>query len=329
MEKTRLPFTKQDLVNELRCVLVNLAACLGAVYGPENSHRLLGEAGSQFSGTLDDDIENLDISSFPVTAMMEQLYDYAFHGVNTDIAWDVVELDCYAFFAGLKKFYMLVLDGFTVLPQSREKCMHTLDLAAARCTLSNDDEDGSVRDFVTILEGGTPAPDELISLRHVALLAGLDEKTVRNLAGPNSKRPLATVSVANRTYVEISVAREWLRSRGIRVETVIVNQGPIRDLSVTGFLSIEDLNFYIGKLMQADNCSRKGNELGPDDFRALEAMRAGQFSYDVDFCIRLARRLGAEPVAFTEAVVKLFQSVQMERIRVLLRGELGDAQRLA
>jgi hypothetical protein len=260
------------------------------------------------------------MSAFPVTAQMCALYDYAFQGINSGIDWDIVELDFYGFFAGLKNFYPLDTGDFLILPLSLKKCMHTLDLAAARAELNGDDD--NLLNFSIILTGGTRTPAGMLPLRHVALLADLDEKTVRNLAGPKSKHPLATKSVANRTYVEIDVVKEWLRARGAVVDTIYASKNYVRDLALTGFLSVDDLSNYVHERLGDRDPAQGLSRLTEEDRCRIAELKSEKFEYDMKFCIRLAHILELDPVVFTGAALKLFQSIQLQQLQFEVQKEL-------
>lgn len=319
----KTPFNKDEMLDELRGILVNLASCLGHVYGRDNAFNMLAIPEGKCDGFEDDRLDCMDISKMPVTVSMCELYDYAFQGIDVGIQWDVIELDCYAFFLGLEKFYPLDLENSNLMSLSLYKCMHTLDLAAARATLSNDDLGGGMLDFGILLTGGAATPAGMIPLRHMALLAGLDEKTVRNLAGPKSKQPLATISVANRTYVDIGVAKEWLRARGALVDTVVVPKNMVRDLSLTGFTSLEDMNTFLAdQTARVTSLEIKPSTLSDEDAQQIAHLKSGNLSHDMTFYVRLARAIRVDPVTFADAVLKLFQSLQLEQMRTQLRHAL-------
>lgn len=69
------------------------------------------------------------------------------------------------------------------------------------------------------LEGGDRYTDyedselNYLSLPEMALLANMDERSVRNAANPKLPGALKTVSVGKRTFVEREVAKQWLLGR--------------------------------------------------------------------------------------------------------------------
>lgn len=88
------------------------------------------------------------------------------------------------------------------------KVLLAIQLAVARIVL----EGGSRYTDLYTLDGGPPAFD-CLTIREIALLADMDERSVRNAANPAAANPLKTISVGKRTMVEVEEARRWLAGR--------------------------------------------------------------------------------------------------------------------
>lgn len=129
-------------------------------------------------------------------------YRYAFEGVlpgNRDA--DAEFLDLTAFTLTARNAAELYGE---VVPLSLEQTMAT---AILRKRL--DDETIGEQFHVVVLE-----PDEVnFTLFEIAVLARMNEKSVRNATQPTSKDRLMTIKVGNRTLVEPHEALRWLKGR--------------------------------------------------------------------------------------------------------------------
>lgn len=316
MENIKYPFTKQELMNELRSVLVYFAHEIGRVYQFNYSYRLLGLKHDEieindFADPFlehENELDTIEIDRFWITPIVSQLYDYAFKGLlHPDLDWSVVDEDVKGFFDGLANFPIIDnnVSQLGSLPfYSIKYCQHVIELGIARAYLNGDSD---IADFT----GDITKPSGTLTLNQIALLADIDEKTVRNLAGPKSKQPLKTISVSNRTFVELDVARNWLKLRGQLLETVMT-QDTSRDISLHGFTSVTDIYTFISD-------SRKKLQLSIEDFAdkaeldlsIIKAAEAGELQFDPKTFVKIGQALNLNKTVFAKAALKTFQAAQL------------------
>lgn len=298
------PFSLEEMRAELRQVLWSFANSLGRVYGNQRAQALLLPSGFSSAELKNLEFGSFDLDSFPVTGYMDVLYEYAINGINTqgDITHEYEESR--DFFRGVEEFDLLWenVEGEDV---SIKKCMQVVEMANARLCL----DDGG---FAWSTEGGVLANH--LSLAQVALLAGLDERTVRNATTPKAKDRLATVNFGGRTFVDNEVAIEWLKRRGFK-ETVVATYGSRRDPK-DGFQSAADLGAFVAE-------SRGTLGIGQDEFAReadvekawLANLEAGELVFDKQGCLKLAQALNLDPKDFTLAAFRVHQEQESARIK--------------
>jgi hypothetical protein len=160
-----------------------------------------------------------------------------------------------------------------------------------------------------------------VQLKDVALLAGIDEKTARNLANPKASNRLVTEKWKGRTLVAIDVARDWLIQRGYQ-DTVEFDSMLDRDLEKRGFWSLADLGEYVRGHREKSNmtiealCAKAG--LDSDGLGWLAELEAGRAEFDRDRFHALAVALEVSPKAFVLAALKQIQSFQLRELEAQL-----------
>lgn len=144
------------------------------------------------------------------------LYDYAFLGIKskhpqlqflgTEYPIDGPMADTEMFLLGIEisNLYMdLYYQEVCVRPPI--KAVRTVQAAVARHVLSGGER------YTTPVDLGF-AHDSL-SFHDIALLADMDEKSVRNAANPKHKEPLVTTVSGRRTWITRENALNWLSKR--------------------------------------------------------------------------------------------------------------------
>ncbi|MGH8785980.1 MAG: hypothetical protein ACREYA_12965, partial [Cupriavidus necator] len=106
-----------------------------------------------------------------------------------------------------------------------------------------------------------PAFDDRLTVRQLALLAGMEEMSIRAAANKNRANALKTISEDGRTRFELDVAKEWLRSKGRYVPiTRYQSEGDI-DLAKRRFANPEELWQVLNARLQFLSRSEDGGEL--------------------------------------------------------------------
>lgn len=303
-------FSKQELMTDVRNVLFAFSRELGRIYGSNNAPCLMGltKEVCPHTGAMDEELrEEISVDQFAVTSYMSDLYDYAILGIlHADLRddWEIVQEDIKGFFYGLCDFPLLSNNADDY---SLDRSLQVIELSCLRMVL---DEGG-----YCVLEDGTTLWGH-ITLKELAYLAGIDEKSIRNMATPKAKNPLKTVKHGSRTFVEIEVAKEWLRQRGFK-ETEFRSRDSERDISITGFLSSTDLGGYVREVRERAKLTvpELANQVGTSDaVEKINQLEQGIWSFEVNFFTELAQSLNLDARPFVMAVLQLHQRDEMAKI---------------
>lgn len=91
-----------------------------------------------------------------------------------------------------------------------KKCIHTVRIAVARVVLEGGER---YTDYGAGEHGLGNGDWGYLTLSEVALLADMDERSVRNAVNPKANNPLKTESVGKRSLITPSEAKRWLVDR--------------------------------------------------------------------------------------------------------------------
>lgn len=310
--------SKSETLQDLNIVLYVLIQELNRIYEDGNHalaliNKQTGQPVTRFDGDAETHAAELDISNYEITRCLSMLYDYAVDGrLDKELKdYGVIDDDDIAtFLHGLENFPLVSNNAETFPLQG---CLHVFELGRAR----------SILDFGgwVIGEDGDIAPNHM-QLIDVALLAGIDEKTARNLATPKAKNRLITTNWKGRALVEITFAREWLKNRGFK-ETVEVDSTLDRDLNKVGFWSLEALGEFVrGHRERLDMTERQlvdRANIGDQGHEWLKAMESGAATFDKAKLVALSEVFGVEARTFVMAALKAIQAAETSRIAAELQ----------
>ncbi len=127
-----------------------------------------------------------DIESSPLLDEVKQAYHYVFSGETYGDSNDVETFLC-----GMGAFNYLI-KGIPFSARKESKYLFLYDLANARWTFDNGD---------------------YLSVKELALLAGVDERTIRNSASSKEDNKLITKKSGGSTVIENKEALRWLNTR--------------------------------------------------------------------------------------------------------------------
>jgi hypothetical protein len=297
------PYTKDDLHGEIQNYMCAFADCLERVYFNGAGWGLLGIN----SG---DHQEEIDVKKFYITHRLDELYEYGVNGrrdVNFD--WDPNDEDAVFFLKGLDHFPLMYEN--TIEPIPRTLSNHVAKMARARWIL----DEGSGMDMN---EAGEWTRYGVLNLIDVALLANMDEKSVRNAANPKHKNHLKTFNHGARTYVDVGDVRAWLQQRRGFKPTVVVNTAAERDLTATGFFSEQDFGSYLAARREKKGMTlaEVANAMPDQDLteEKLAALEQAHFVFDQALFVALALFYELDTKAFVLAALALHQKLERERI---------------
>lgn len=182
------PFTEAELIFEVGEAMEGVWQLIYAIQGRRTIEKI-PTTGAQTQAAY-------------MRAAASMAYRYAFEGVLPG------ERDADAEFLDLTAFTLTARSAAELYGEIVPGCLEqTMATAILRKRL-DDDTLGAQFDVV-VLE-----PDEVnFTLFEIAVLARMNEKSVRNATQPTSKDRLMTIKVGNRTLVEPHEALRWLKGR--------------------------------------------------------------------------------------------------------------------
>lgn len=312
--------TKEQMVRDLQTVMYIVIHQFDRVYGGANTlalvNRQTGKEILRFNGAEADDARTLDVEDMEITEHLNRIYDYAIEGrLDKQLINDFITVfeDVIGFIDGLEHFPLIEnnVENFPI-----NTITEILKIFRARHVLD-------FHGYVSGDDGSTTF--DHVQLKDVAVLAGIDEKTARNLANPKAKNRLVTENWNGRTLVEKDFARKWLIQRGFK-DTVEFDSSLDRDIEKRGFWSLHDLGEFVrGHREKAglslDELIEKvtgGNSIDP---LWLQELESGQARFDKDRLLALAKALGFPEKPFVLSVLKITQSAQLQELTFQLADE--------
>lgn len=189
---------------ELLTFAEGFARSVGRMFGHSAIGPIFGSRGDGYNA--EPNVEYLRES--PLWRTLDAMYDYGVLGKRTDEVRDLggkssVDgsfADVELFLRGLDGLEMYFEEDDYRLPKL---CRQTVRLAVARCVLDGGDRYTDYED----------APPFSLSFAELALLADMDERSVRNAANPKVPDALKPETVGKRSVVPIEEARRWLAGR--------------------------------------------------------------------------------------------------------------------
>lgn len=118
-------------------------------------------------------------------------------------------------------------------------CLEIAELANARRTLEGNEYFYS---FGKMSRGGNDTGLHNLSIRQMALLAGMEEMSIRAAANPKRANPIPTFSDDGNTRVSIEAAKKWLQEKNRYVPITNRHGAGDFDLETSKFKSINDFN---------------------------------------------------------------------------------------
>jgi hypothetical protein len=199
--------------------------------------------------------------AMPAGNLLSDAYDFAFEGVwrRGNFAEELAESrQLVSIFKGLSQTVTFEGPAF-------ELCLRTVQVARLRALL-----EGA---FNLTSEGMLP---HHIHLSELADLAGLEDKTLRNMTSAKQPNPLKTVKANGRTYISLNVAIPFLLSRGFKL-TIVEDFSAERNFSELPFISTRDLSEYLRRLRESlgwdasQLARRAGGALKAEDIERYES----------------------------------------------------------
>jgi hypothetical protein len=139
--------------------------------------------------------------------------------------------------------------------ESAKRCYGIAELANARRVLESGSPFSPLLSAHGVNEQGID--DDQLTVRQLALLAGMEEMSIRAAANPNRANPLPTIDAERqekRTRFAADVAKTWLQSKGRYVPIVRQHKGGDIDLLTRRFQRIDELAQVIDDRLSYLSC---------------------------------------------------------------------------
>lgn len=233
--------TKEQMQTELKDFLSSYLESVGRVYG--NAVALPDVA---------------DASATTLWHALDSMYDYGVAGQQLEGGWNLGDgelldarfSDAEMFLRGLDSMQTFLDEDNCQLPA---QCLRVARTAVARHVLEGGSRD---TDF-----DGLP-PMGFLTIAEVALLADMDERSVRNAANPQKEGHLVTTSADKRTLVAVEEARRWLAGR--------------KSFTPTGGVQARSTQALSPSLVAALERQAAAAGLTPDEFVQQRLLAAGE-----------------------------------------------------
>lgn len=293
-------YTKDQVLNEYRVGMQMVADQFQALVGVEAAAGIAQMAPEELTELGPNLSPSAALLGSPGAKILEQAYEFSMNGHLTE--WLADEIEDHGprrwkgMFAGLQQLVSSEWGG-----RRFEKCIHVMQLADLRTVF--------MPGTVTMAFDDAGHVEGMLSLKEVALLAGVEEKTVRNMGSVNHKQHLKMIKRGTRTFVPVEVANSWLLARGYK-PTIFENLSADRNLRNYSFYSRADLAAYVRaqrenlgiSLEQVSDASHFGEELGAL-IRALE--QSVPLAENAPLT-EVAKRLGvSDPEEFVSSVAEV------------------------
>ncbi len=271
------PFTLEDLRQDiLEIYLLQLRAmCL--LSSDKNVWALAGKSGipdgSLWDGRQQADDYGLtyaDVAGSNFATALEQQFSFAFTGLDTHLCEPMEPETMHAWVAA----YLTDLRSSAFASEwgtyggdvNVSRCLHTCELANARVVLEGGE---NFFPFMSDKDDERNKADGALTVRQMALLADMEEMTIRTAISRKGPNQLKAFKDERRTLIRPDDAKAWLTSKGRYVPVSHQSlAGSALDLSRTGFTSAIGIAHaltrrfnYVNELDPSANCQSRLDKL--------------------------------------------------------------------
>lgn len=310
MASNIVQFSKEEMHYDLQGVMMRLVGFTLWASREKAALRLIGTdrpdvTWASFDTVADGENLRFAISAWPVTDVFDVLYDFAVEGLaRRPMAEFMNDASAYLSAALVYDLTNSVIAPDFGPPTLGDECLHIVRLATARGVL-----EGYKREFKFSLDDESGADDHL-TIREVALLAGMEEASVRNAANPKLTNPLVTKKIGNGTFVAPADAKAWLDARG-KYTPLQTAHGMAIDIAKSGFKTPHEVWTVLNGRAEACGLSldRMLGDLGlefphPDMPEPAARKLATQLGYDDElFVLRMKElQVNTESIRIRHAI---------------------------
>jgi len=308
-------FTKAEMMEEFREIVYQYARGASFCLDPEAGYRLLfGRKPNSFDDVLhfmNSEVnsrtydEQFSIEHFQATQSVEQFYDYGLLGIRNIPPVDSDGANEWTFAYGLiwdTSNSFLISESCNGDPVSAHKCLHAAKAFFARLVLDGGDR--------TYLYGDESAPSDMLTIAEVAILAGLDERTVRNATSKSASNRLETAVVESNIFIPREAAQAWLSTKRGFIQTRVGDELPILAVLNDAFSGVEEAGDYIRKARDRLSLSpqalleRAGVKMNE---KGLAKLEKGEIPSDEAVLAAIGSALGLNGVLFALRLLEVKQ----------------------
>ena len=187
------------------------------------------------------------------------------------------------------------------------KCLHAAKAFFARLIL-----DGNERVYLP----GINLPDDMLTLAEVAILADLDERTVRNATSKNATNRLETSVIESSIYIPRESARAWLQNKRGFIQTRIGEELPSQAVLNDAFVSTEEAGEFIRinrerlKLDHAALSAKAGLTI-----RMVQEIESGQIPNNEESLTVVGNALGLNGMLFALRLIEVVRKKEMQELQ--------------
>lgn len=244
-----LPFTREQMKEDICNIYLFEARKASHLYGEERAPDPIFLKGMSHSYWFDHNQDTRDlaltydkVNHLNFAMAMEDFFDYGFYAVSFNRVEAMEYESVYTWFGYYlhdcsTSRYLEEWESYGgMILDSIKRCLYVCELANARRIL----ERGEAFCYLQSAFKGEDVPTDELSIRYLAMLAGMEELSLRSAISRKTPPVLTTNKDDRRTYIESDDAKAWLIAKG-RYQPVIAGRLSAElDLTKTRFDSISD-----------------------------------------------------------------------------------------
>lgn len=218
------PFSLEAFQEDITNVFLHYVRNIAWMMEHETAAKILNlQPSDQYFHLCNPDLEAADIGltfehirHIEFAKTLQQQYEYAYHG-RIDRSAEALEYE------SIHTWTAALVCDVCNSDVANEWESYGLDIKskASRCALVAETANARVT-----LEGGEPffysfqsskegyLSEDVLTVRQLALLSGMEELSIRAAANPKRASPLKTMTTDQGTRIDITIAKEWLQAKG-------------------------------------------------------------------------------------------------------------------
>ncbi len=292
-------YTEDEVLEDYRTGMQMVADRLALLVGVEAAAGVAGLTVEQMSDVNPGFSGNRHLLDSEGANLLRQVHRFAYLGKLSDWLSEELNDDATrrwkAVFEGMKKLVSADWGG-----RPFEKCLQTIRVANLRVCLMPETY------VYSFAHDGKHLAEGFIHISELAVLSGLEEKTLWNMGVAGHKQHLPTIKIGAKKYVELTIALPWLEARGF-APTVFEMAPAKRDLGTNPFYSRADIAAFVtarrAELNLSDDAVQQSVGANDDVLKALRDLERGETGQRAPLLDKVGRLLALPtPEVFVDAI---------------------------